>query len=98
MSDQQPGEVRLVLDVDTVDLDISAGCTSRPAQQLDVVSQIVSLIAICKHHLSHNPPSDRIASMSGDLSSMTAPPFILSPVSLTEYPGRFASPRCLITL
>ncbi|KAK7019039.1 hypothetical protein R3P38DRAFT_2715091 [Favolaschia claudopus] len=28
-----------------------------------------------------------IASMSGDLSSMTAPPFILSPVSLTEYPA-----------
>ncbi|KAJ8075027.1 Oxysterol-binding protein 4 [Marasmius tenuissimus] len=28
-----------------------------------------------------------IASMSGDLSSMTAPPFILSPVSLTEFPA-----------
>ncbi|KAJ7279049.1 hypothetical protein C8J57DRAFT_1175901 [Mycena rebaudengoi] len=28
-----------------------------------------------------------IASVSGDLSSMTAPPFILSPVSLTEYPA-----------
>lgn len=28
-----------------------------------------------------------IASVSGDLSSMTAPPFILSPVSLTEYPS-----------
>lgn len=28
-----------------------------------------------------------IASFSGDLSSMTAPPFILSPVSLTEYPS-----------
>ena len=28
-----------------------------------------------------------IASFSGDLSSMTAPPFILSPVSLTEFPG-----------
>jgi len=28
-----------------------------------------------------------IASFSGDLSSMTAPPFILSPVSLTEYPA-----------
>ncbi|KAJ6476262.1 hypothetical protein C8R45DRAFT_1009405 [Mycena sanguinolenta] len=28
-----------------------------------------------------------IASMSGDLSSLTAPPFILSPVSLTEYPA-----------
>jgi len=28
-----------------------------------------------------------IASVSGDLSSMTAPPFILSPVSLTEFPA-----------
>ncbi|KAJ7041182.1 hypothetical protein C8F04DRAFT_1080474 [Mycena alexandri] len=28
-----------------------------------------------------------IASVSGDLSSMTAPPFILSPISLTEYPA-----------
>ena len=28
-----------------------------------------------------------IASMSGDLSKMTAPSFILSPVSLTEYPS-----------
>ncbi|KAJ7353619.1 hypothetical protein DFH08DRAFT_857338 [Mycena albidolilacea] len=28
-----------------------------------------------------------IASMSGDLSSLTAPPFILSPISLTEYPA-----------
>lgn len=27
--------------------------------------------------------------MTGDLSSMTAPPFILSPVSLTEFPGEF---------
>lgn len=25
--------------------------------------------------------------MSGDLSSLTAPPFILSPISLTEFPG-----------
>ena len=28
-----------------------------------------------------------IASFSGDLSAMTAPSFILSPVSLTEYPS-----------
>ncbi|KAF9517380.1 hypothetical protein BS47DRAFT_1339673 [Hydnum rufescens UP504] len=28
-----------------------------------------------------------IASFSGDLSNLTAPPFILSPVSLTEYPS-----------
>ncbi|ODQ68494.1 Oxysterol-binding protein [Nadsonia fulvescens var. elongata DSM 6958] len=31
-----------------------------------------------------------IASYSGDLASMTAPPFILSPVSLTEYPQFWA--------
>ena len=29
----------------------------------------------------------RIVSFSGDLSSLTAPPFILSPTSLTEFPG-----------
>ncbi|KAG9042761.1 Oxysterol binding protein [Tulasnella sp. UAMH 9824] len=29
----------------------------------------------------------QLASLSGDLYSMTAPPFILSPVSLTEYPS-----------
>lgn len=28
-----------------------------------------------------------LASMTGDLSSMTAPPFILSPTSLTEFPA-----------
>lgn len=28
-----------------------------------------------------------IASFSGDLSSLTAPPFILSPVSLVEFPS-----------
>jgi len=28
-----------------------------------------------------------LATFSGDLSSMTAPSFILSPVSLTEYPS-----------
>jgi hypothetical protein len=28
-----------------------------------------------------------IASFSGDLSSLTAPPFILSPTSLTEFPA-----------
>jgi len=31
-----------------------------------------------------------IASVSGDLSSLTAPPFILSPVSLTEFPAYWA--------
>jgi len=44
----------------------------------------------------HVPPAQKqswgaflkqLASLSGDLSSMTAPPFILSPVSLTEYPS-----------
>jgi hypothetical protein len=34
------------------------------------------------HHRYHS-----IASFSGDLSSLTAPPFILSPVSLTEFPA-----------
>ncbi|KAI0759179.1 hypothetical protein BC629DRAFT_1550110 [Irpex lacteus] len=29
----------------------------------------------------------QIASVSGDLSSLTAPPFILSPISLTEFPA-----------
>lgn len=29
----------------------------------------------------------RLASFAGDLSSLTAPPFILSPTSLTEFPG-----------
>ncbi|TCD62831.1 Oxysterol binding protein [Steccherinum ochraceum] len=32
-----------------------------------------------------------IASFSGDLSSLTAPPFILSPISLTEFPELFAA-------
>ncbi|KIJ41967.1 hypothetical protein M422DRAFT_254988 [Sphaerobolus stellatus SS14] len=31
-----------------------------------------------------------IASFSGDLSSLTAPPFILSPISLTEFPAYWA--------
>ena len=29
----------------------------------------------------------RLAGFTGDLSAMTAPPFILSPTSLTEFPG-----------
>lgn len=43
---------------------------------------------------------DSIASFSGDLSSMTAPPFILSPVSLTEYPCKslFVLVPCLALL
>ncbi|CCM04138.1 uncharacterized protein FIBRA_06300 [Fibroporia radiculosa] len=32
-------------------------------------------------------PTTRIAAFSGDLSSLTAPPFILSPISLTEFPA-----------
>ena len=35
------------------------------------------------------PPLNSIASFSGDLSSLTAPPFILSPTSLTEFPGKY---------
>ena len=37
-------------------------------------------------HITH---THSIASVSGDLSSLTAPPFILSPTSLTEFPGIF---------
>ena len=33
-----------------------------------------------------------IASFSGDLSSLTAPPFILSPVSLAEFPSYWGEP------
>ena len=42
-----------------------------------------------------NTPYFSIASFSGDLSSLTAPPFILSPVSLTEFPGIYKSPWCI---
>lgn len=35
----------------------------------------------------HDTAPHSIASVSGDLSSLTAPPFILSPVSLTEFPA-----------
>lgn len=37
--------------------------------------------------------SPSIASVSGDLSSLTAPPFILSGISLTEFPGELPFPR-----
>lgn len=40
----------------------------------------------------------RIASFSGDLSSLTAPPFILSPVSLTEFPGKLVHYPCAFYL
>lgn len=66
---------------------IFLGCPSCPARELDIIPQIVRLCAA-----PHCAPSNRtlprsIASVSGDLSSLTAPPFILSPVSLTEFPG-----------
>lgn len=35
-------------------------------------------------------PTQSIASFNGDLSSLTAPPFILSPTSLTEYSAYWA--------
>ncbi|KAJ3490019.1 hypothetical protein NLJ89_g11473 [Agrocybe chaxingu] len=38
-----------------------------------------------------------IASFSGDLSSLTAPPFILSPTSLTEFPGASITPPPVLT-
>ncbi len=37
-----------------------------------------------------------LASMTGDLSSMTAPPFILSPTSLTEFPGSLTSAKASV--
>ena len=36
--------------------------------------------------------------MSADLSSLTAPPFILSPTSLTEFPSYWAEPAQFLTL
>lgn len=46
----------------------------------------VSLLKLCST-TNRNGTMARIASFSGDLSSLTAPPFILSPISLTEFPG-----------
>ena len=67
-----------------------AGRPRCPARQLELLPQIVC----CRPHLvaeyrhgSHRWHLDSIASFSGDLSSLTAPPFILSPVSLTEFPA-----------
>ena len=42
----------------------------------------------CSEPWSQTSHCSRIASFSGDLSSLTAPPFILSPTSLTEFPGQ----------
>jgi len=85
----------LVLDGDdhsTFDTHPSAGRPCISARQLDFFSQIVSpiLLIIPSNAISNLLPSanySSIASFSGDLSSLTAPPFILSPVSLTEFPG-----------
>jgi len=81
------------------------GRTSSPEKQLDIVLEIVSLFPLssavlwfCRYIRGANNllvwwmGRYRIASFSGDLSSMTAPPFILSPVSLTEFPGM--CPNC----
>jgi len=64
--------------------------TGRPrlsAQQLELLSKVVRRppSAATDRALAHRHNS--IASFSGDLSSLTAPPFILSPVSLTEFPA-----------
>ena len=60
------------------------GCPRVPEINLDTVHQIVGLTPPIHHH---SQLLRSIASVSGDLSSLTAPPFILSPVSLTEFPG-----------
>jgi hypothetical protein len=43
--------------------------------------------AITGAFLDDSRYTQSLASMTGDLSSMTAPPFILSPTSLTEFPA-----------
>lgn len=56
----------------------------------DFVRQVVSVLyldRVATSELSYEYCIYSLASFSGDLSSMTAPPFILSPVSLTEFPG-----------
>ena len=63
------------------------GCTSSSARKLEFISQIVCIFNNYMDSLL-TPPLFSIASFSGDLSSLTAPPFILSPTSLTEFPGK----------
>jgi TnpA family transposase len=56
-------------------------------KQLDGLYKSVSQINVGLCCAADLPISFSVASVSGDLSSLTAPPFILSPISLTEFPG-----------
>jgi hypothetical protein len=69
------------------------GCPRVPEEQLGLVPQVVRpLTFLSPPYRSHCAHTHSIASVSGDLSSLTAPPFILSPISLTEFPGKRPSP------
>ncbi len=92
---EQAGDVRSVLAV-ADDADAFLGRSRCAAKQLVLVPQVVSDTRF-PLPAPFSMAIFSIASVSGDLSSMTAPPFILSPVSLTEFPGgstfRQAGPR-----
>jgi hypothetical protein len=69
------------------------GCTCSTEEQLDFIHEVVSrtslsitdvFLIVC-----------RLAGFTGDLSAMTAPPFILSPTSLTEFPGAIRGLSCI---
>ena len=76
----------------------TSGRTRSTEEQLDLVSEVVSLLHSSRSTAcwQNNVRMCRIASFSGDLSSLTAPPFILSPVSLTEFPGMFVASLSLL--
>jgi hypothetical protein len=65
----------------------SSGSPPLPKIDLDPIHQIVSSTHPLNNSFDSSSPLYSIATFSGDLSSLTAPPFILSPVSLTEFPG-----------
>ena len=58
-----------------------------PASQKSTWSQFIKSSVPSFSTPSSSHPLYSIATFSGDLYSLTAPPFILSPVSLTEFPG-----------
>ena len=66
------------------------GGASVAEEQLGVLPQVVRAPLSCARASADG--ADSIASVSGDLSSLTAPPFILSPISLTEFPGAWRQP------
>jgi hypothetical protein len=87
--DGQPGDVRSLSYhrlYCTQSAPLSTGSSRISEVNLGPVHQIVRIrsLRIVAHHRC---ALRSIASVSGDLSSLTAPPFILSPVSLTEFPG-----------